>query len=452
MENVGQTHKKGIKLKNYLAIDIGASSGRHIVGHYENGELITEEVYRFPNGAVDTEQGKVWDINALTKGVISGIKSAFDKFGEIYSISIDTWGVDYVLMRGDEPLMPCYAYRDGRTKASIPLVHAIVSEQELYARTGIQFQPFNTVYQLYADKMAGRLDGVTDFLLIPEYLSYVLTGVKKHEFTNATTGALVKANTTDYDLELMEKLGLPTEIFGKLSLPGEVVGDLTEEIQKTVGGNARVVLCASHDTASAVEAIDMDGDELYLSSGTWSLLGAKAKTAVTSEESRLNGFTNEGGVGYYRYLKNITGMWLVQSLKSELCPDLDFGSIVDLARASKITSTVNVNADDFYAPKSMAKAIENYLKERGQTVPSEVGDYFKVAYDSIALGYKTAVDGIEKSLGKKFSKLYIVGGGAKNGYLNALTQEKTGKTVVALPIEATAIGNIKIQAGENRNE
>ncbi|MBR2988839.1 MAG: rhamnulokinase [Clostridia bacterium] len=439
-------------MKKYLAIDIGASSGRHIVGYYENGELITEEVHRFPNGAKEVNGSKVWDIEALTSGVIEGIKKAIDKFGEIYSLAIDTWGVDYLLMKGDTPVMPAYAYRDGRTKPSIEKVHAIVSEEEIYARTGIQFQPFNTIYQLHADLTSGRLDGVTDFLLILEYLSFVLTGVKKHEYTNATTGALVKANTTCYDLELMEKIGLPTAMFGELSLPGTVVGELKSEIQSIVGGNMKVVLCASHDTASAVEAIDMDGDELYLSSGTWSLLGAKAKTAVTTNESRVNGFTNEGGVGYYRYLKNITGMWLVQSLKSELCPDLDFGSIVERAKESKITSTVDVNADDFYAPDSMAKAIEDYLKRSGQTVPSELGDYFKVAYDSIALGYKTAVEGIEKSLGKTFSKLYIVGGGAKNGYLNALTQAQTGKTVVALPIEATAIGNIKIQAGENKYE
>ena len=444
--------KGWLKLKRYLAIDIGASSGRHIVGYYENGELKTEEVHRFPNGAIEENGSKVWDIKALTKGVIDGIKNSLDKFDDIYSLSIDTWGVDYVLMRGNEPVMPAYAYRDSRTSKSIPLVHQIVSEEELYERTGIQFQPFNTIYQLYADKMAGRLDGVTDFLLIPEYLSFVLTGNKKHEYTNATTGALVKANSNSYDLELMEKLGLPTDMFGELSLPGTLVGEFSEEIQKAVGGNMKVVLCASHDTASAVEAIDMDGDELYLSSGTWSLLGAKSKTAVTTNESRINGFTNEGGVGYYRYLKNITGMWLVQSLKAELCPDLDFGSIVELAKASKITSTVDVNANDFYAPDSMAKAIENYLATRNQTVPSEIGDYFKVAYDSIALGYKTAVEGIEKSLGKTFSKLYIVGGGAKNGYLNALTEIQTGKKVVALPIEATAIGNIKIQAGENKDE
>ena len=233
-------------MKRYLAIDIGASSGRHIVGWREAGELKTEEVYRFPNGAVEQDGHLTWDLDALTEQVKAGIEKARERFGKIESLSVDTWGVDYVLFRGEEEVRPCYAYRDSRTEAVIPLVHERIPFSELYRRTGIQFQPFNTIYQLYADKEAGRLAGVTDFLLLPEYLMYRLCGVKAHEYTNATTGGMVSAGTWEYDGEIIRTLGLPERLFQKLQQPGTLIGEYE---------GIRVVLCATHDTGSAVEGI-----------------------------------------------------------------------------------------------------------------------------------------------------------------------------------------------------
>jgi len=432
-------------MKYYLAIDIGASSGRHIVGWYEEGELMTEEVYRFPNG-MDTRDGHlVWDTDRLFLEVKAGIAKAFEKFPKIESLSIDTWGVDYVLMRGECEVKPTYAYRDSRMDEAIPQVHEIIPERELYERTGIMFNSFNTVYQLYADKLAGRLSGVTDFLMIPEYLMYKLTGVKKKEYTDATTGALVNAETLAFDGYIFEKLGFPEELIAPIYAPGTEVGPLKEEIAREVGGNLTVVLCATHDTGSAVEAIDMTTDAPYVSSGTWSLLGVKTEKAITDEKSMLSGYSNEGGVGYNRYQKNITGMWIIQSLRKELCPDMPYGEIMELAMTSSYRELFDVNDSVFTAPESMKEAIKDYLTSRGKSAPECAADYFNAAYHSLAYGYKVAISDLESNTGKTYSELYIVGGGAKNAYLNRLSEEYTGKKIVALPIEATAIGNIKIQ-------
>ena len=233
-------------MKRYLAIDIGASSGRHIVGWGEEGGLKTEEVYRFPNGMTEQDGHLTWNIGALTAHVKTGIEKARERFGEIESLSVDTWGVDYVILRGDEEVLPCCAYRDSRTEPAIPRVHEKIGFSRLYRRTGIQFQPFNTVYQLYADKLAGRLDGTTDFLMIPEYLMYRLCGVKSHEYTNATTGGMVNAETGEYDPEIIQTLGLPAHLFRRLQQPGTVIGEYE---------GIKVVLCATHDTGSAVEGI-----------------------------------------------------------------------------------------------------------------------------------------------------------------------------------------------------
>ena len=432
-------------MKYYLAIDIGASSGRHIVGYMKDGELITEETYRFPNGMDEVDGHLVWDTERLFAECKRGIAESLKKYPEIVSLSIDTWGVDYVLMKGDVPVTPTYAYRDGRTEEPIKAVHSIIPFEELYSRTGIQFNSFNTVYQLYADKIAGRLDGVTDFLMIPEYLMYRLTGVKKKEFTDATTAGLVNGETLDFDLEIFDRLGIPRILAGKLYAPGESLGKLSDEVAAEVGGAPEVVLCATHDTASAVEAIDMDTDSPYISSGTWSLLGVKTAKPLTDDASRISGYSNEGGVGYNRYQKNITGMWIIQSLRAEMCPEEGWGNIADMAEASDFAEIFDVNDQSFMAPKSMKGAIEDYLKAAGKPIPEKMGDYFNSAYVSLAHGYSEAIRDLEANTGKKYPELYIVGGGAKNGYLNKLTEDKCGVKVRALPIEATAIGNLKIQ-------
>lgn len=419
-------------MERFLAIDIGASSGRHIVGWRENGEVRMEEVYRFPNGVTEDRGHLVWDVKALEHHVRTGIERAKAAYPDLVSLSIDTWGVDYVLLRGEEPVLPVYAYRDSRTESVIPDVHKIVPFSELYHHTGCQFQPFNSIYQIYADKKAGRLEGVTDLLMIPEYLLYRLCGVKSREYTNATTMGLVNGETGEFDGELVKKLGFPANLFPKLSRPGTVIGKYE---------GLSCVLCATHDTGSAVEGIFMDGNEPYISSGTWSLLGVKTPAPKTDISSEKANYSNEGGVGYNRYQKNIMGMWLVNELQREICPEPPFPEIVKLAEESKCEAFVDANAPEFLSPKSMKAAFD---KAAGN-VFSSVGDYFRCAYRSLAISYREALRELEENTGKHYDRLYIVGGGAKNGFLNRLTEEATGKKVVALPIEATALGNLKIQ-------
>ena len=421
-------------MKRVLAIDIGASSGRHIVGWRENGAWRTDEVYRFPNGVVERDGHLVWDIDALLAHVKQGIAIVRERY-EIESLSIDTWGVDYVLLNGEETIYPVYAYRDHRTEAVIEKVHEKMPFSALYRRTGIQFQPFNTVYQLFADKEAGRLEGATNFLMIPEYLMYRLCGVKSHEYTNATTGGMVNAETGEYDPEIIAALDLPKRLFHPLQQPGTAIG--------TYEG-VKVILCATHDTGSAVEGIPMEGNEPYISSGTWSLLGVKTPKPITDAASEAANWSNEGGVGYNRYQKNIMGMWLVNRLRAELCPEKPWSEITAEAEASAFDETVDANAAAFLAPESMQAAFDAVLKQKPQTA----GDYFRCAYRSLALSYRQAIEELERNTGRTYDKLYIVGGGAKNGFLNRLTEQATDKTVLALPIEATALGNLKNQTEE----
>ena len=418
--------------KYYLAIDIGASSGRHIVGWTEGGELKTEEVYRFPNGVTDQAGHLTWDVDALAAHVKAGIGKAGERFGRIESLSIDTWGVDYVLLRRDGEVRPCYAYRDSRTEAVIPKAHERMDFSALYRHTGTQFQPFNTVYQLCADLLAGRLDGVTDFLMIPEYLLWKLCGVKAHEYTNATTTGMVSAVTGEYDPDVIRALGLPGHLFRPLQQPGTALGEYA---------GIRVVLCATHDTGSAVEGIPMEGNQPYISSGTWSLLGVKTPKPITGKASQAANWSNEGGVGYNRYQKNIMGMWLINRLREELCPEKPFSEIMAEAEASTFAGIVDANAEGFLAPAGMKAAFDEAL---GRQLPT-AGDYFRCACRSLAFAYRDAVRELEQNTGRNYDRLYIVGGGAKNTFLNELTEWTTGKQVVTLPIEATALGNLKVQ-------
>ncbi len=419
-------------MRFYLAIDIGASSGRHIVGWWEDGERKTKEVYRFPNGAQERDGHLVWDVDTLLFHVKEGITAAKAEFPGIVSLSIDTWGVDYVLLRGNEEVRPVYAYRDSRTETVIPKVHEILPFAALYAKTGCQFQPFNSIYQLYADKLAGRLEGVTDFLMIPEYLLWKLCGVKAHEYTNATTTGMVSTETGEFAPEIINALSLPKHLFPKLQAPGTVIGKYK---------GIKCILCATHDTASAVEGIPMEENQPYISSGTWSLLGVKTPLPITNDASRAANYSNEGGVGYNRYQKNIMGMWIVNRLKDELCPETPFSEIVRMAAESRFAETVNANAPEFLAPDSMKAAFDAALSAKLQST----GDYFRCAYRSLADSYRDALAELESNTGRTYEKLYIVGGGAKNEFLNRLTAEATGKQVIALPIEATALGNLKVQ-------
>ena len=424
-------------MRRYLAIDIGASSGRHIVGWERDGEIRTEEVYRFPNGMEDAGGRLTWDLEKLVGHIGAGIGEALKRFPDIASFSVDTWGVDYVLMNGEKEILPCYAYRDSRTAAAIPEVHRRIPFGELYRRTGIQHQPFNTVYQLYADKTAGRLEKATAFLPIPQYLMYRFCGGMAHEYTEATTGGMVNARTGEYDPEIIDALGFPRRLFPPLKKPGTVIGKYR---------GMKAVLCASHDTASAVEAIPMEGNELFLSSGTWSLLGMKTAAPLTGPESLAADYSNEGGVGCGLYLKNIIGMWLANRLREELCPGKPWDEITAEAQRDSFDGLVDAEDPAFMAPESMKAAFDARLARR----PGTAAGYFRCAYRSLADTYGRAVRAMEKSTGIVCRKLYIVGGGAKNGFLNRLAGEATGKQVVALPMEATAIGNIKVQMDADR--
>lgn len=422
----------------YLAVDIGASSGRHILSHIENGKLVLEEIYRFENNLVADETGLVWDIDSLFAEVLCGIKKC-KEIGKIpRSIAIDTWGVDYVLLdENRKEIKPCYCYRDSRTSAVIDEVESLVSPTELYAKTGIQKQNFNTIYQLYADKKNGRLQNAKYFLMMPEYLSFKLTGVCKNEYTNATTTGLVNANEKTWDADIIYALGLTEVPFLPLSLPSSHVGFLSEDIQKAVGFNCAVLFAPSHDTASAVCACPMMDNDLYISSGTWSLIGTEITEPILSDSARILNFTNEGGIDYrFRFLKNYMGMWLFQNIRRNLNKSMTYDEMMELAKSSNSYKYFDVNDSTLVAPKNMIDAI-------GKLIGSDdLGLILNSAYHSLAKSYSEAVTEIEAVTGKRFNAIHIVGGGCQDKYLNALTRDYTGKSVTAGPIEATATGNI----------
>ncbi len=445
-------------MKYFLAIDIGAESGRHILGRIENGVLCTEEIYRFPNGVKRKNGQMVWEIDRLFSEIINGMKRC-KEIGKIpESVGIDTWAVDFVLLdKSGNRIGDAISYRDERTKGADRLVYEIISEPELYARTGIQKQIFNTIYQLAAvkEQKPEYLEQASLFLMIPDYLHYLLTGKAVQEYTNATTTQLVNPETKDWDWELISVQGFPKEIFTDISMPGSTVGELLPEIAEAVGYQTKVVLPATHDTASAVLAVpETEKDVLYISSGTWSLLGTERKDADCSEESRKANFTNEGGYEYrYRYLKNIMGLWMIQSVKKELdegmlgtdAKGLSYGTLCELAEAAEIDAVVDCNAPEFLAPESMIDALREVCGASGQQIPETAGEYARVIYRSLAVCYGETVRELEKRTGNSFSCLHIIGGGSNAEYLNRLTAEETGKQVIAGPSEATAIGNLLAQ-------
>ncbi len=422
----------------YLAVDIGASSGRHILSHIENGKLVLEEIYRFENNLVKSKDGLVWDIENLFSNVLNGIKKC-KEIGKIpKSIAIDTWGVDYVLIdENRKEIKPCYCYRDSRTSTVIDEVESLVSPTELYAKTGIQKQNFNTIYQLYSDKKNSRLKNAKYFLMMPEYLSFKLTGVCKNEYTNATTTGLVNANAKTWDADIIYALGLTEVPFIPLSLPSSHVGFLSEDIQKAVGFNCAVLFAPSHDTASAVCACPMRDNDLYISSGTWSLIGTEITEPILNDNARQLNFTNEGGIDYrFRFLKNYMGMWLFQNIRRNLNKSMTYDEMMELAKSSNSYKYFDVNDSTLVAPKNMIDAI-------GKLIGSDdLGLILNSAYHSLAKSYSEAVTEIEAVTGKRFNAIHIVGGGCQDKYLNALTRDYTGKDVTAGPIEATATSNI----------
>ncbi|MBE5950414.1 MAG: rhamnulokinase [Lachnospiraceae bacterium] len=459
----------------YLAIDIGASSGRHILGHLEDGRLVLEELYRFDNLQVYKNGHDCWDSDNLWQGILDGLKVCKEQGKLPKTVGIDTWGVDFLLLdENDEVIGDAVAYRDGRTGGMDAQVEECVPLKELYQRTGIQKASYNTIYQLMALKKEHpeHLERAENLLFTPDYYHFKLTGKKTCEYTIASTSNLLNARTMDWDEEIINALGFPGKIFGTLSMPGTVVGEFSEEIAKEVGFSATVVLPASHDTGSAFLAIPaLDENAVYISSGTWSLLGVENESPITSAESFEQNFTNEGGAwGRYRFLKNIMGLWMIQSIRRELngvsyiqgkekrmaagrkwsFPDL----IEEAKKAEGFTSVVDVDRDCFLAPESMTEAIKEECRRTGQKAPESVGELMQCVYQSLARCYRDAISNLERLTGKRYTSINIVGGGCQDGYLNLLTAQMTGLPVYAGPIEGTAIGNLivqMVQAGEFEN-
>lgn len=453
-------------MRYYLAIDIGASSGRHIIGHVENGKMILEEIYRFDNLQLHKNGHDCWDMENLWKGVINGLLACREAGKIPATLGIDTWAVDYVLLdENDKPIGDAVAYRDSRTEGMREAVNELISPEELYARTGIQYQPFNTVYQLMAQKreQPEQLEKAKWLLMIPEYLNFLLTGIKQNEYTNASSTNLVNAWDKSWDKEIISRLGLPREIFHPLAVPGTVLGGLRPEIRGMLGFDTEVILPATHDTGSAFLAVPArEENAVYLSSGTWSLLGVENELPITGIESMKENFTNEGGAWYrYRYLKNIMGLWMIQSIRRELNGvayvkgrekrseaehKWSFPELIEEARkAEGFKSVVDVNRECFLAPESMIEAIKAECARSGQAVPETVGEIMQCVYSGLALCYRDAIARLEKLTGKKYTSINIVGGGCQDDYLNRRTAQAAGLTVYAGPVEGTAIGNLIVQ-------
>ncbi len=441
----------------YLAVDIGASSGRHMLSWVEDGKICLKEIYRFDNGQKMKDGHLCWDMDALFQNVVNGMKACHEQGITPVSVGIDTWAVDFVLLdEADQVLGDTVGYRDSRTIGMDSEVYKIIPEADLYARTGIQKQIFNTIYQLMAVKKEHpeQLDAARSFLLIPDYLNFLLTGEKKTEYTNASTTQLLDPQTKDWDRGLMEMLGYPTDIFGPITMPGTTVGELRPEIASQVGFTTTVIQAASHDTASAVMAVPALEDHfVYISSGTWSLMGTEIPEAICTPQSHADNFTNEGGYEYrYRFLKNIMGLWMIQNVRHELDDKYSFAQLCELAAENDdFPSRVDVNDDVFLAPENMIRAIQAYCVNSGQRSPSTPGEISAVVYHSLAESYGVAAKEVEDLTGRTYDCIHVVGGGANADYLNQLTANATGKTVYAGPTEATALGNISAQllkAGE----
>lgn len=437
--------------KYYLAVDIGASSGRHILGTLDDGKISLQEIYRFENGMVNKDGHLCWELDRLFIEIKNGLKKC-KEIGKIpVSMGIDTWGVDYVLLdEKDQIIGNTYGYRDKRTTGMDLKIYESISEDLLYERTGIQKQIFNTIYQLMAVKTQdpNHMEQADSLLLIPDYFNFLLTGNKLTEYTNATTTQLVNPLTKDWDDTLIETLGYNRNMFKKISMPKTVVGNFLDTIKEEVGFDCEVILPATHDTGSAVLSVPAnDDDYLYISSGTWSLMGIERMEADCSKESKLDNFTNEGGYDYrFRYLKNIMGLWMIQSVRHELNDSYSFAELCELAtKSNDFKSRVDVNAEVFLSPNNMTEAIKAYCKDTNQEVPETVGEIAAVIYNSLSESYAQAIKELEELTGKTYARIHIVGGGANADYLNELTAKTTNKPVFAGPTEATAIGNILAQ-------
>lgn len=435
----------------YLAIDIGASSGRHILGSVEDGTIKLEEIYRFENGISKIGNEYCWNIEQLFKDIKTGIKKC-KEMGKIpKSIGIDTWAVDFVLLdENDDLLGNAVAYRDDRTEGMMEEAFKIIPQDMMYLYTGIQFQRFNTVYQLLSIKKSNPeiLDKAKTFLMVPDYLNFLLTGKKVNEYTNASSTQLVNSFDRTWDTKVLADLGINKDIFREIKLPKTSLGNLRNELVDEFGFDMEVILPATHDTGSAfISSVCNDSESIYLSSGTWSLIGVENRFPICVPQAMEYNFTNEGGIDYrYRFLKNIMGLWVIQEVRRNLENKYSFAELVDLAREyTNFYSIVDVDDDRFLKPDNMIEEIKLYCAETNQKVPQEIGEIAMCVFNSLAHCYKKAVSNLEEIFEKEFKRINIFGGGCQNNLLNELVAKVTGKEVLAGPVEATAIGNLVAQ-------
>ena len=433
-----------------LAVDIGASSGRLIASHLEDGRLNLKEIHRFENKMVQKNRQFCWELDRLFVEIKKGIHKCSEMGLSPDSIGIDTWAVDFVLLdEFNKPLTDFVAYRDSRTDGMMDEVFKTFMKERLYLETGIQFQKFNTIYQLYSIKQHHPeiLEKATSFLMIPDYFNFLLTGKKANEYTNATSTQLINAFTKKWDHEILDQLGINKEMFQEIHTPKTVLGTLTEELIEEFGFDMKVILPATHDTGSAVISVPEQEETIYISSGTWSLVGVENHFPICITKALDYNFANEGGIDYrYRFLKNIMGLWMIQEVKRNYKNKFSFAELVVLAgQAKEFKSIVNVDDPRFLKPENMIQEIQRYCQETNQPIPAHPGEVAKCVFDSLVRSYQQAIHQIEEIFERTFNKINVIGGGCQNEMLNQLIADATKKEVYAGPVEATAIGNIVSQ-------
>lgn len=467
----------------YAAVDIGASSGRVVVGTVQDGRIELTEIHRFDNIQKRSGGHDCWDIEMLFRETVAGLAKCKEAGFTPKTIGIDTWGVDFVLLdKNDRLIGDAVAYRDDRTNGMYSIADRIMAPDAVYRRTGIQRQPFNTIYQLIALKREHpeQLERAESFLMIPDYLAFLLTGTKVNEYTNATTTCLLNARTQQWDNVILDAFGIPQKMFCEVVMPGTDLGVVKPEIEQALGYAPRVIAPATHDTGSAYLAVPArDNDAVFLSSGTWSLLGVENEGPITSDASRFQNFTNEGGYELrFRFLKNIMGLWMIQSIRRELngvsyvegkqeteaqtetkatleaelppfvgsTHEMGFGDLIEEAKAAQdFEAHVNVNDDRFLAPDSMIDEIRVACFETGQAIPTTVGELMRCVYISLSTCYAESIEEMASLTGRTYTSINIVGGGCQDAYLNELTTKACGIPVFAGPIEGTSLGNLIVQ-------
>jgi len=444
----------------YLAVDLGAESGRVVAGLFDGHSVRLEELHRFANGPVRVGGTLRWNVLGLWEGIQQGLAAAGSRFGDaVRSVGVDTWGVDYVLLSArDELLGLPWHYRDDRTTGMLATACERVPREEIFAATGLQFMELNTLYQLLAMKRdhPGLLDQARRLLLIPDYFHWLLCGSRVVEFTNATTTQCFDPAKNDWANDLLGRFELPGEIFPEVVPPGTCLGQLRNDIASAAGlERINVIAPATHDTGSAVAAVPTDrtgsATWTYISSGTWSLMGAEVASAVTGPDTLAINATNEGGIdGTFRLLKNIMGLWLVQECRRAFARDgrdVDYGTLTRQAReAPAFVSLVDPDDPSFLKPSCMPTAIRDFCRRTGQPEPADDGALVRCALESLALKYRNVLEQIESLTGQASEVIHVVGGGSQNELLNQFTADACGRPVIAGPVEATALGNVLVQA------